>query len=221
MDWVLFDCDGVLMDSEAVVLGVLEERFRSVLGDPPDLDRVLPGLLGMPVEGIADSLAERYETAFAADWVANLHHDVTRALRDLAGPIPDVAWALERIDLPKAVVSNSALANVHAALNRTGLIEHFGDRVFAAEQVARPKPAPDVYQHAAATLGTEPARCLVVEDSRSGVTAAVAAGTRVIGFTGGGHIQRGHDETQRAIGAVTSIASMRDLPDTVRRLLSP
>lgn len=218
MDCIIFDCDGVLIDSEAVVLDVLADRFAARVSAGEAVRTDIAGLLGLPLEAIAREIGQRHGVTFDDVWVHSANREVELALHELDRAIPDVAWALGRIELPKAVVSNSRLDRVHGALQRTGLARYFGEAVFAAELVAAPKPAPDVYRHAAARLGYDPARCIAVEDSRAGVTAAVAAGLTVIGFTGGGHIPAGHADTQQRIGAVTSIASMRELPETLARL---
>ncbi len=217
MDRLLFDCDGVLVDSEAVVLGVLVTRFGDVLGPEADVGTQLKELLGLPIEQIAERIGQARGCSFDADWIGECRHRIEQSLLELADPIADVVWALERLDMPMAVVSNSALKHVCGALERTGLARFF-DAVFSAEQVGRSKPAPDLYQFAADTLDTDPRRCLVVEDSRAGVTAAVAAGMTVIGFTGGGPLPAGHADVQRELGVVETVATMRELPAVVERL---
>jgi HAD superfamily hydrolase (TIGR01509 family) len=216
---LLFDCDGVLVDSEAVALGVLLARFGEVLGPGVDIGARLKDLLGLPIEEIAERIGRDHGCTFEAEWIGECRHRIEQSLLELADPITDVAWALERLDMPMAVVSNSGLAHVRGALERTGLARFF-DAVFTAEQVGRSKPAPDLYRFAAASLGVEPEHCLAVEDSRAGVTAAVAAGMTVIGFTGGGHLPEGHAHVQHNLGVAESVATMRELPAAVERLLA-
>ncbi len=104
-----------------------------------------------------------------------------------APTVPGIADALAAVPFTKVCASNSFSSYVDSVLERTGLVRFFGDRCFCADMVANPKPAPDVYLAASRALGVEPLRCLVVEDSVTGVTAAKAVGMTVLGFIGGGH----------------------------------
>jgi haloacid dehalogenase superfamily, subfamily IA, variant 3 with third motif having DD or ED len=120
--------------------------------------------------------------------------------------------ALQRVTLPAAVVSNSRMARVNASVRRAGLQQIFGERIFSAEQVARPKPYPDVYLFAAKTLGVEPARCVVVEDSVAGLNAARAAGMKTIAFVGASHIPEGYADALRKMGMTRIMKHMDELP---------
>ena len=133
-------------------------------------------------------------------------------------PIPGAREALLALDLPVAVASNSRRHSLERSLARAGLSELIGERLASADMVALPKPAPDVYLHAASLLGVAPERCLVVEDSSTGTRAALAAGMRVIGFVGAGHIPAGHAQVLRELGAIAIVEHMRELPETVARL---
>ena len=133
-------------------------------------------------------------------------------------PIAGVRQALEQIPLPLAVASNSRRHNVIASVERAGLTERAAGRIFSADMVERPKPAPDVYLLAARTAGVVPERCLVIEDSPTGATAALAAGMQVLGFTGASHIPQGHGDTLRRIGVLEVFDDMRDLPALFERL---
>ena len=129
--------------------------------------------------------------------------------------IGGVRDALHRVPLPAAVVSNSRLARVTTSLERTGLTELFAPRIFSAEQVARPKPFPDVYLFAAQQLGVDPARCLVIEDSVSGLNAARAAGMKTIAFVGASHIPDGYADVLRKMGITRIMQHMSELPALV------
>jgi beta-phosphoglucomutase-like phosphatase (HAD superfamily) len=120
------------------------------------------------------------------------------------------------VALTRAVVSNSQLVRVTASLKVAGLAEAFGENVFAVDLVARPKPAPDLYHHAARQLKVAPAACLVVEDSASGVTAAHRAGMPVIGFLAASHIPPGHADTLMRAGAYTTAANAAELTEQMR-----
>ena len=131
--------------------------------------------------------------------------------RELA-PVPGIARALAQLDGPRCVASSSDPARIRMTLELTGLAGFFGDHIFSGAEVANGKPAPDLFLHAAKTMGAPPAECVVVEDSVQGVRAGVAAAMPVIGFTGGAHAYPGFADTLRAAGAATIIAHMDELP---------
>lgn len=123
--------------------------------------------------------------------------------------------ALDKITLVKACASNSTSSYVRAVLERTGLSSFFANRVFTADLVANPKPAPDVYLLAASTLSVSPESCLVIEDSAAGAAAAVAAGMTVYGFTGTTHGPAEHADKLHSIGVTRTFSSMTELPALV------
>ncbi len=215
METLIFDCDGVLVDSEAIAEATLVELLGEWL---PDLeaDTVLSQALGMTTAHILRHLeglsAHRLPPAATERVDETIEARLARELEAM----PGVAEAIAAIDLPKAVVSNSRRRRVLASLATTGLDAWLdGAPVFTAEQVAHPKPDPALYRLAAETLGISPAHCLVVEDSVSGVTAAHAAGMTVIGFIGASHVQPGQAERLQAAGAWRVIDRMQALPALV------
>src|SRR5262249_53104683 len=131
-------------------------------------------------------------------------------------PIPGMAELLANLPGRKCVASSSDLPRIRHSLSLAGILHHFEPHIFSANQVKRGKPAPDLFLLAAASMGTPPERCLVVEDSVAGVTAARAAGMTVLGFTGGGHCLDGHADKLRAAGANEVLASMPDLAGFLR-----
>lgn len=211
METLIFDCDGVLVDSEAIAEATLVELLGEWLPDL-DADTVLSQALGMTTANILNHL-EGLSAHRLPENATDLVDDTieSRLARELSA-IDGVAQAIAAIDLPKAVVSNSRRKRVLASLSTTGLDARLdGAPVFTAEQVARPKPDSALYRLAAETLGTAPDRCLVVEDSVSGVTAAHGAGMTVIGFIGASHVQPGQAERLTAAGAWRVIERMGDL----------
>lgn len=189
MTVLIFDCDGVLVDSEALAEQTLEAHLGQWL---PDLD--IPALLGQALGMTTANILRHVEQLSRYDLPRDAAEIVdttieARLPRELEA-IEGVRAMIRSIRLPKAVVSNSRRSRVLASLSCTHLNEALGDDVpiFTADQVANPKPDPAIYQLAAATLGCSPQHCLVVEDSVAGVTAAHAAGMCVIGFTGASHI---------------------------------
>ncbi len=212
---LICDCDGVLIDSEAVAADVLvrelEARWPGVDARP-----VVMPLLGLRIERVLAGACDATGRALGAADVDAIRRAVEAAAVN-APAVDGIAAALDALSLPIACASNSYRAYVEAALARTGLERFFGERLFCADAVARPKPAPDVYLAAAHALGAAPAQCLVVEDSTAGITAAAAAGMTVLGFVGAGHASPAQIDALRGIGARHVFDDMRELPGYVAR----
>jgi len=181
---VLFDCDGVLVDSERLVCRV-EAELLTRWGWPLSANEVRAQFQGRSFASIARSIEQKLAGKLPEDWMylwAMETAELFRAeLREISG-VRAVLEQLVRQGTPIGVASQSPLPRVRISLGVCDLGRYFGTRVFSASMVARPKPAPDLYLHAAAELGQAPERCLVIEDSVSGVRAAVAAGMRVFGY---------------------------------------
>ncbi len=195
---VLFDCDGVLADSEALVNRIvaadLTARGWGLSGEQAReafLGMALPDMLPM-IEARVGPLPPR--------WSHELSHRISIAL------LAEALQAVVAAGLVVAVASNSGREELLAKLDRLGVAALFGPRVFSFEDVARPKPAPDIYRAAAAACGALPADCVVVEDSLLGARAGIAAGCRVLGFT-----RETEASVLAAVGALT-FARMQDLP---------
>jgi HAD superfamily hydrolase (TIGR01509 family) len=215
---IIFDCDGVLVDSEIVACRAVAELIAKYEPQAP-VEELVEQLVGIPDSHIVRQVAERFGTVFPADIGPRMAQVIDEALALGLDAIPGVRAALESLgDLPMAVASNSHFARVRRSLAIAGLTPLFGDHVYTPEVVERPKPAPDLYLHAAARLGVAPAHCLVIEDSVPGTTAGVAAGMTVIGFLGGRHIRDGHADRLRAAGARLICPHMDDLPALVAGL---
>lgn len=213
METLIFDCDGVLVDSECLAEGVLMERLGQWL---PDLhpEQELRQALGMTTSAILAHLEQRSRYTLPSDALDRIDAAIeVRLARELCA-IPGVADHLARLSLPVAIVSNSSRRRVRASLETTGLAEWLDDvPLFTAEEVEFPKPDPGVYLLAAQRLTCEPSDCLVIEDSVSGVTAARAAGMTVIGFLGASHIEPGHDRSLLDAGAWRLMTRMNELDD--------
>jgi HAD superfamily hydrolase (TIGR01509 family) len=211
---VIFDCDGVLVDSEWLASRVEGELLRE-LGLELTVEQVHDLFLGKTVSGVLEIMAARTGKALPAEFTYHWAFATARAfLRELQ-PMPFVRAALEQLRASGhrlAVASQSPLARVRMSLDVTGLAEFFGDHVYVTTMVARPKPAPDVYLLAASRLGASPAQCLVIEDSPAGAAAARAAGMHALGYAPGATA-----EAMRARG-VPVLHSMDDLPGSIAAL---
>lgn len=189
MKVVIFDCDGVLVDSEALAEGVLEEYLGRWL---PDLNIAewLSQALGMTTGDILKHLEQNSVYTLPDNATEQVDSTIEARLARELTPVAGAYDAVLAIPLAKAVVSNSRRQRVVASLACTQLADAFGKDtpIFTADQVANPKPDPALYLLAAAQLGYLPGNCLVIEDSVAGVTAAHAAGMCVIGFVGASHV---------------------------------
>jgi beta-phosphoglucomutase-like phosphatase (HAD superfamily) len=209
------DCDGVLIQSEAIVGDVLVD----------ELDRCWPGLdvrpiitplLGRRIVDVLQMTASIVDKPLPAETI----HAIRRRALDAAIRAPMVGGidgALSRISLRKACASNSLFSYVVEVLRRTGLAGTFGDRVFTGDMVSRPKPAPDVYLLAARSTKVAPSRCLVIEDSVAGASAALAAGMTVFGYAGSAHDARGQALRLQEAGVQRTFRDMEQLPELVQR----
>ncbi len=214
---LICDCDGVLIDSEAVAAEMLVRELSTRWPDA-DVEPIVMPLLGLRIERVLEESAAALGKTLTAEDIDAIRSAVEAAARN-APVVEGVEAALSKISLTKACASNSYTGYVEAVLARTGLGRFFGTRLFCADRVARPKPAPDVYVAAADALGVAPQACLVVEDSVTGVAAANAARMPVLGFVGGGHATRSQIEGLIAAGAKHVFDDMRELPALVDRWL--
>ncbi|MCU4184924.1 HAD family hydrolase [Acidiferrimicrobium sp. IK] len=180
---VILDCDGVLVDSEKLAVEI-ESEMLTAMGWPLSPLDVLERFVGRSdaytLQQIEAGLGRR-----APEWPARYAERLTAAFRAHLRPVPGVEAALDALRVPTCVASSGPHEKIRLTLGLTGLLERFDGRIFSATDVARGKPAPDLFLHAAAAMGADPSACVVVEDSRAGVEAARAAGMRSLGFAGG------------------------------------
>ena len=208
-DLLIFDCDGVLVDSEVLSCRCLVDvlgRYGVRVG----LDEVFDRFLGRSFSVVEEycrvvgvSLPERFQP----DLLAHLTSSFKASLRLM----PHVRSLLDSIDYSYCLASSSDRDRISMTLSIAGLGDYFGDRIYSGSMVARGKPAPDLFLHAADRMGVMPERCVVVEDSLPGVAACVAAGMTAIGFTGGSHCPPGHDSRLAKEGATLVIDQMAQL----------
>ncbi|MDJ1157840.1 HAD-IA family hydrolase [Chelatococcus sp. SYSU_G07232] len=217
MPLIIFDCDGVLIDSEPLACAV-DAEVLTAHGIPITPAEINSRFVGKSYRDQIRTLEAEHSVTLPADIEARVWAVLAERFRAELAPIPGVAQALEALSHPRCVASSSSLARLALTLEVTGLAPHFDGAVFGAEQVEHGKPAPDLFLFAARRMDHAPGDCIVVEDSPSGVRTGVAAGMPVIGFIGRGHSTPGHAERLMAAGATTVIPSMSALPAAIALL---
>jgi len=200
----------VLVDSEIIAAQVLL-RLLKPFGYEMNVKLFMQRYAGMKDHDILASISEGHQIVFPAHFSHQLEVAIDDSLGAELQAINGVQQALQGIDLPKAVVSNSQLERVQNSLKVAQVTHFFGDRIYTAEMAGKPKPDPQIYRYALEQLGLQPREALVVEDSLTGVTAAHEAGLKVIGFVGASHIMEGHAEKLMACGASATVETMEDL----------
>jgi HAD superfamily hydrolase (TIGR01509 family) len=209
-DLVIFDNDGVLVDSEIIANGVLSALLTE-LGYPTTpseaVDRYLGGSIGRVRLAIESTSTERLPVDFERRYE---HEVLARFERDLHA-VSGVKEALDAITVPVCVASSGSHERIRLSLTRTGLIDRFGGHLFSSSDVAHGKPAPDLFLHAAAAMGASPARVAVIEDSPLGVEAAQAAAMTVLGYCA-------FTPAARLAGATARFDDMASLPGLLDRL---
>ncbi|MEV6108916.1 HAD family hydrolase [Streptomyces sp. NPDC051940] len=210
---VVFDCDGVLVDTERY--GVpLETRVANRLGWPLTEAELVEKFMGTSVAEAGRIIDERLGPGSAERWFEE-YHELFHAGLDRLTPVPGVVEALAAIDLPTCVASSGTHEMMRTTLGRTGLWEHFEGRIYSASEVAHGKPAPDLFLHAARSMGFAPGECVVVEDSAYGVRAARAAGMRCLAYAGGLAPAASLDGPGTVL-----FEDMRELPRLIARIAS-
>ena len=181
---VIFDCDGVLVDSEPIMNRVFAEQLQKI-GLALPVSEVMRRFVGKTRDQCIALAAEisgrELPRRFGADWDAAAFDALRKEVRPVAG-VPEV---LRDLAIPYCVASNGMPDRVRVTLDSAGLLRYFEGRIFTSSEVASPKPAPDLFLHAAASMKAAPAACVVIEDTPTGVKAARAAGMRVLGYIGG------------------------------------
>jgi HAD superfamily hydrolase (TIGR01509 family) len=211
---VLFDCDGVLVDSEPLTNGVLRDMLEE-LGWTLTRDECMRLFVGKAVKDERALIGAHTGRPLTDGWLAQFRERRNQRLEAQLTPIAGAPEAVAQVHAGVkgriACASGADRYKVELQLAKCGLMPYFEGRIFSGHETPRSKPAPDVYLAAAAALGVDPIRCLVVEDTVTGVTAGVAAGATVFGFS---PPEAGHDAPAalRAAGATTIFTAMQDLP---------
>lgn len=213
---LIFDCDGVLVDSEPLACQVDADVLHT-LGLPYTAEDIARQFVGKSMRDMIARIEADHGRPLPQDFADQVNRALFARFETDLKPITGVRDAILSLPYPRCVASSSVPERIALSLRVTGLADLF-ENVFSATQVARGKPAPDLFLLAAERMGAKPEECVVIEDSPAGIQGAIAAGMRVIGFTGGGHCGPDHAEMLRQGGAPAVIDDMADLPATVQAL---
>lgn len=181
---VIFDCDGVLVDSERIAVRI-DAEVLAELGWPLGEDEIVERFVGRSHEFMVGEIEAHLGRPLPPDWEDPFVERYRRAFEVELAPVEGVTEALDAISIPTCVASSGSPDKIARSLRLVGLYERFAGRIFSAADVATGKPAPDLFLHAAERLEADPAACAVVEDSAFGIAAARAAGMRAFGYAGG------------------------------------
>lgn len=215
-DLVIFDCDGVLIDSEPLACRIDAEELTAC-GFPISAAEVARRFTGVPANEMRTAIEAEWGRPLPPGYEPAVAARIERAFRIGLEPLPGVPALLAGLAMPRCVASSSAPAKLRLGLEVTGLLDLFEPDLFSAAMVARGKPAPDLFLFAAERMGgISPARTVVIEDSLAGVQAGVAAGMTVIGFLGGSHCPPGHADTLSRAGAASLVRSHAELAILLR-----
>lgn len=213
-DLVIFDCDGVLVDSEVISCRAHSEMLTRH-GYPITSDQVLARFLGVSDREARLIIEAELGRSLPDDFELQVKH---ATLQFYAGDLQAISYvgeAIGAIALPKCMASSGTHEKIQHGLVCAGLYDLLSPHIFSASQVERGKPAPDLFLFAAKQMQVTAPRCLVIEDSLPGVTAARAAGMTVLGFHGGSHCRAGHGDALRDAGALMIFDDMRRLPGLI------
>jgi HAD superfamily hydrolase (TIGR01509 family) len=180
---IIFDCDGVLVDSERITNRIFTEMLNE-LGIAITFEQTLERFCGKTMANCRDDIHQLLHPHSPAEFFPRMRERTRAAWQTELIAVPGVETLLDRLTVPYCVASNGSHEKMNATLGLTGLLARFEGRRFSATEVAEGKPAPDLFLHAARNFGIEPANCLVIEDTPTGVEAGLAAGMTVFGYAG-------------------------------------
>jgi HAD superfamily hydrolase (TIGR01509 family) len=209
-DLIIFDCDGVLVDSEVIACRVDADTLTRH-GYPITADQVLDRFLGRSMRQVNLEIEAELGRSLPDDFSTQRLEELYRSFAAELEAVPHIHATLDTIAQPVCVASSGTHERMRISLGRAGLYDRFAPHIFSATQVRNGKPAPDLFLFAAEQMAMSPKQCLVIEDSAPGIAAALAAGMTVLGFHGGSHCRPGYADTLRAAGAAATFDDMRQL----------
>lgn len=217
VDLVIFDCDGVLVDSEVISCRAHAEVLTRH-GYSITAGQVFDRFLGRSTLQTNREVEAELGRSLPPYFHAQLQDELFRAFAATLEAVPHIDEALDAIAQPVCVASSGSQERMRVSLGAAGLFDRFAPNIFSATQVRNGKPAPDLFLFAADRMATPAGRCVVIEDSAPGVAGAVAAGMTVLGFHGGSHCRPGYADRLRTAGAVMTFDDMRQLPGLIARI---
>lgn len=214
---VIFDCDGVLVDSETVSIRVLLDGLRSK-GLEMDEAEAYRHFLGRSLGTVTRTIREEFGIDADEVFLEDMRHELYARFRAELKPMPGIAETLDALSFRRCVASSSQPERIRLSLSITGLIGRLEPNIFSAAMVARGKPAPDLFLHAASQMGADPQNCIVIEDSPAGIEAGHRAGMAVFAFVGGSHAGTpGYRERIDALSPEVVFDAMPDLIHLVQK----
>ena len=217
IDLIIFDCDGVLVDSEVISCRAHADVL-SRHGYPITADQVFERFLGRSTRQANLEIEAELGRKLPDDYHGDLQDELFRAFEADLEAIRGIHDVLDCVTQAVCVASSGSHARMKVSLGATGLYERLAPNIFSSSQVKHGKPAPDLFLFAAAEMKVPPERCVVIEDSLAGIAGARAAGMKVLGFHGGSHCRPGYADALRRAGADLTFADMYQLPDLVGRV---
>ena len=215
---VIFDCDGVLVDSEGLSVSALLGMVK-LAGGTIDEDTAYEHFLGKSMKSVREILGRDFGLDITDRHLTEMRVELMRRFREELKPVAGVKEMLAKLSVPCCVASSGTLDRIRYALDVTGLLGLLEPHLFSAAMVSRGKPAPDLFLHAASAMGVKPENCLVIEDSPAGVEAARSASMHVFAFTGGSHA--GNPALKARLASMQPdfiFADMLQLPDLIAGL---
>jgi HAD superfamily hydrolase (TIGR01509 family) len=218
-DLIIFDCDGVLVDSE-IIAAQVESRLLTEAGYPISVEEMGERFAGLTWKDILLAVEKEADIPFSASLLDKSEKLLDAKLAREVKIIDGVKFALARLTTQRCICSNSSSHRLDMMLTKVGLKPYFAPHIFSAKDLGpdRAKPKPDIFLHAAEQFNVSPSKVLVIEDSVHGIYGARAAGMRVVGFTGASHTYASHSDRLTDAGAETVISRMVDLPAVVAAL---
>lgn len=180
---VIFDCDGVLVDSETITNALMIDMLKPH-GVVFTKQEFVNRFVGVKIETCIEQISEEFKVDLPENFLFNYHQKGIELIEQNLQEIEGVRALINRLKVPFCVASNSTAPKIEMVLRKTGLFEYFDGKIFSSYNVPNPKPAPDVYLQAASTMRVKPESCAVIEDTPTGIRAAKAAGMTVYGFEG-------------------------------------
>ncbi|PZO35516.1 MAG: HAD family hydrolase [Pseudanabaena frigida] len=214
LELVIFDCDGVLVDSEIIVNRVFAETLTEA-GFAITYEEASQKFVGLSFATCLEKIEQIFGRTVPPEWLKLCKEREIAALRQELQATAGIDDVLKELSLPKCVASNSSPRHIHLVLGLTGLLDRFNGKLYSCHHVDRPKPFPDVYLHAASQMGYAPENCVVIEDSVTGVKAGHAAGMRVLGYAPSDR-HFSHHEALIEAGAKLVFEDMRELPSLLK-----